>query len=193
MSNLGRYSEVVGLWLQGLALVVLMTAAGATRAGEPLSDSDLGRRVMVDYIVHFAHHLQWPLEVFNGTSAPFRICVMGDDDLVGPLQERFYRHRVQGRMAALEKVESDELMQARRCQIIVLDGVDSTSLLQAVAALEFFPVLTVSDADRFTVLGGMIQFTGNGRDMALQLNKTRLDRAELKMGSSMFRLTRQLK
>lgn len=148
---------------------------------------------MVDYIVHFAHHLQWPVEVFTGTGAPFRICVMGDDELVAPLQERFHRHRVQGRMAELEKVKDGELIRARSCQIVILDDMDNASLLQAVGALEFFPVLTVSDAERFAVLGGMVQFAGNGANMALQLNKTRLDRAELKMGNSLFRVGRELK
>ncbi|MFD1215651.1 MULTISPECIES: YfiR family protein [Microbulbifer] len=160
------------------------------RAAGQLSDTELGRRVMVDYIVHFAHHLQWPVEVFTGTGARFRICVMGDDELVAPLRKRFHRHRVQGRMAELEKVKDGELIYARSCQIVIMDNLDSTSLLQTVGALEFFPVLTVSDAERFAVIGGMVQFAGQGANMALQLNKTRLDRAELKMGNSLFRVSR---
>ncbi|WP_255463433.1 YfiR family protein [Microbulbifer sp. YPW1] len=175
-----------------LTLCVLLSPSLRAEASGHLSDTDLGRKVMVDYIVHFAHHLQWPIEVFSGAGAPFRICVMGDDELVAPLTARLHRHRVQGRMVALERVNDGEMLRARSCQIVVMGDMDAERMAKAVGALEFFPVLTVSDVNRFAILGGMVEFAGSGADMALQLNKTRLDRAELKMGNSLFRLSRQV-
>lgn len=177
----------------GLVLFFILLPQPSARAqAEQLSDTDLGRKVMVDYIVHFAHHLQWPIDVFNGANAPFRICVMGDDELVAPLTARLHHHRIRGRMASLERVNDGEMLRARRCQIVVMGDMGAERLAQAVGALEFFPVLTVSDVRRFANLGGMVEFAGSGANMALQLNKTRLDRAELKMGNSLFRLGRQV-
>ncbi|WP_299596205.1 YfiR family protein [uncultured Microbulbifer sp.] len=175
-----------------LPCLLLMGASARAEASEHLSDTDLGRKVMVDYIVHFAHHLQWPIEVFSGTGAPFRICVMGGDELVAPLTARLHRHRVQGRMVELERVNDGEMLRARSCQIVVMGDMEAERMAEAVGALEFFPVLTVSDVHRFAVLGGMVEFAVSGASMALQLNKTRLDRAELKMGNSLFRLSRQV-
>ena len=178
-----------------LPFLILFIASGVparAAASEHLSDTDLGRKVMVDYIVHFAHHLQWPIEVFNGTGAPFRICVMGGDELVAPLTARLHRHRIQGRMVELERVNDGEMIRARSCQIMVMGDMGAEQLAEAVGALEFFPVLTVSDVRRFAALGGMVEFAGSGANLALQLNKTRLDRAELKMGNSLFRLSRQV-
>ena len=175
-----------------MALLFLSVTVALPAQAEEGRRGDVRREVMVDYIVHFAHHLQWPIEVFSGTGAPFRICVMGEDQLVAPLNERLRRHRIQGRMVALEKVNGGELMRARKCQIVVMAGMDRDSLSKAISALEFFPVLTVSDQERFVLLGGMVEFAGSGSSMALQLNKTRLDRAELKEGSSLFRLSRQI-
>ncbi|WP_226663390.1 YfiR family protein [Microbulbifer aggregans] len=157
-----------------------------------VSDTDTGRQVMVDYIVHFAHHVQWPIEVFNGTGAPFRICLMGEVEVAALLIERMQHRRIQGRMVAVEKISKGEIMRARSCQIVVMGGMDHVHLAEVVTALEFFPVLTISDESRFAVLGGMIEFAGSGASMALQLNKTRLDRAELKVGNSLFRLSRQV-
>ncbi|WGL16218.1 YfiR family protein [Microbulbifer bruguierae] len=176
-----------------LLLVVVSLTLPRAEARELLSDTDLGRKVMVDYIVHFAHHLQWPIEVFNGADAPFRICLMGGGELVEPLTSRMHRHRVQGRMVAVEQVNDGEMIRARRCQIVVMGSeMEPERLMQAVGALEFFPVLTVSAISRFAALGGMVEFAGSGANMALQLNKTRLDRAELNMGNSLFRLSRQV-
>ena len=175
-----------------LPLLFLAVAPARAEASGHLSDSDLGRKVMVDYIVHFAHHVQWPIEVFSGTGAPFRICLMGSDELVAPLTARFHRHRIQGRMVELERVNDGEMLRARRCQIMVMGDMGAEQMAAAVGALEFFPVLTVSDINRFALLGGMVEFAGSGANMALQLNKTRLDRAELKVGSSLFRLSRQV-
>ncbi|WP_246068396.1 YfiR family protein [Microbulbifer harenosus] len=177
----------------GLMLFLfLLPQLPAGAHAEQLSDTDLGRKVMVDYIVHFAHHLQWPIDVFNGASAPFRICVMGENELVAPLTARLHHHRIQGRMASLERVNDGEMLRARRCQIVVMGDMGAERLAQAVGALEFFPVLTVSDVRRFANLGGMVEFAGSGANLALQLNKTRLDRAELKMGNSLFRLSREI-
>jgi len=180
--------DLLGLVLLHLAALLIVVLATSAQAAPLLSDSAAGRRVMVDYIVHFAHHVQWPIEVFSGTGAPFRICVMGGDEMRDPLAERLSHHRVAGRPVALERVAMGELMRARSCQILVLGTMERASLVKAVGALEFFPVLTVSDADRFAATGGIVGFTGSGDHMALQLNKTMLDRAELKMGDSLFRL-----
>ncbi|MBB3059701.1 YfiR family protein [Microbulbifer rhizosphaerae] len=185
------YLRISGLVLLHLTVLLAAVAATGSRAATLLSDSEAGRRVMVDYIVHFAHHLQWPIQVFSGTDAPFRICVMGDDRLRGPLAKRLKHQRVNGRRVELEQVNMGELLRARSCQIVVLGNMERESLMKTVGALEFFPVLTISDIERFAAAGGIIGFTGNGDTIALQLNKTMLDRAELKMGNSLFRLSRE--
>ncbi|WP_346837387.1 YfiR family protein [Microbulbifer sp. SAOS-129_SWC] len=183
--------DTLGLALLHLTVLLFVVLATSVQAAPLLSDSAAGRRAMVDYIVHFAHHVQWPIEVFSGTDAPFRICLMGGDELRDPLAERLSHHRVAGREVELERVALGELIRARRCQILVLGEMKRSSLVKAVGALEFFPVLTVSDADRFAATGGIVGFTGYGNHVALQLNKTMLDRAELKMGDSLFRLGRK--
>lgn len=182
----------LALALSHLAVLLIVLGVTSVQASAQLSDSAVGRRVMVDYIVHFAYHLQWPIEAFTGTNAPFRICVMGGGSLHEPLGERLRHQRINGRMVAVESVNQGELMRARSCQIVVLGEMERSSLVKAVGALEFFPVLTVSDAERFAVTGGMIEFVESGGTVALQLNKTMLDRAELKMGNSLFRLSRKL-
>lgn len=185
---LGNFALV----LSHLAVLLIVVMATSAQASSRLSGSEAGRKVMVDYIVHFAYHLQWPIEAFSGTNAPFRICVMGENSLREPLAERLKHQRVNGRLVALEIVGEGELIRARSCQIVVLGQMERAKLLKAVGALEFFPVLTVSDTERFAATGGMIEFANRGGNVALQLNKTMLDRAELKMGDSLFRLSREV-
>lgn len=186
------YLNLLGLLLGHLAVLLMVVLATGLQASSHLSDSAAGRRVMVDYIVHFAHHLQWPIEVFSGTDAPFRICVMGGEQLLEPLAERLDRHRVGGRKVELESVDERETIRARSCQIVIFGAMERSKLLETIRSLEFFPVLTVSDADRFAATGGMVEFAGSGANIALQLNKTMLERAELKIGSSLFRLSREV-
>lgn len=190
--RLRSFLDLLGLALMHLAVLLIVVMATSAQASPLLSESAAGRQVMVDYIVHFAHHLQWPIEVFTGTDAPFRICIMGSDDLRGPLEERLAHHRVAGHQVALERVALTELTRARSCQILVMGSMERASMLKAVGALEFFPVLTVSDAERFAATGGIVGFIGSGDHVSLELNKTMLDRAELKMGDSLFRLSRKL-
>ncbi|MCX2781215.1 YfiR family protein [Microbulbifer thermotolerans] len=174
--------------LRSLVLLIAAMAVGV-QASPPLSRSETGRKVMVDYITHFAHHLQWPIEVFSGAGAPFRICVMEANALRDPLVARLKHQSINGRRVLVEAVEPDALRRARACQIVVLGEMAREDLLKVIRALEFFPVLTVSDVERFAMIGGMIEFASNGENLTLQFNKTMLDRAELKMGDSLFRLS----
>ncbi|BBM01999.1 hypothetical protein GL2_20730 [Microbulbifer sp. GL-2] len=169
-------------------LSLTLLATPVVQAAVNLSDTPLGRRVMVDYIVHFAYHLQWPVNAFANQSAPFKVCLMGGDSLGEPLAERFKNQRIDGRRVELEKIDLKDMLRARKCQIVVLGSMERNFLLKALVAVEFFPVLTVSDADSFAATGGMIEFADSGNEVALRMNKTMLEKAELKMGKSLFRL-----
>ncbi|WP_237055334.1 YfiR family protein [Microbulbifer sediminum] len=172
-----------------LLLLLVILSAGAAAAPSRLSDSEAGRRLMINYIIHFAHHLQWPIEVFTGTGAPFRICLLGQQELRAPLAEQLKYHRVDGRPVEVTELPPDEKLQARRCQILVLGRVSPDYWRELVLALEFFPVLTVSDTEGFIAAGGMIGFVRRGPQVAVRLNKTVFDRSDLRIGSSLFRLT----
>ncbi|QFT56286.1 YfiR family protein [Microbulbifer sp. THAF38] len=169
-------------------LLLSLLIAPLTQAAVHLSDTPLGRRVMVDYIVHFAYNLQWPVNAFDNYTAPFKVCLMGGDSLGETLAERFRNQRIDGRKVALEKIDFKDILRARKCQIVILGSMDRAHLLKALVTVEFFPVLTVSDADRFAATGGMIEFADSGGEVALRMNKTMLEKAELKMGNSLFRL-----
>ncbi|SDJ92310.1 YfiR family protein [Microbulbifer yueqingensis] len=181
----------IGHLLLLLVLQMLLSAPAAGAGGSTrLSDSEAGRRLMVNYIVHFAHHLQWPIEVFNGTGAPFRICVMGAEALTEPLTGQLKYHRVDGRAVEVRELAPDEKLEARRCQILVLGPIAPAQFRDLTLALEYFSVLTVSDVEGFTTAGGMIGFTGFGAGVSVSLNKTALDHSDLKIGNSLFRLTK---
>ncbi|WKD48876.1 YfiR family protein [Microbulbifer spongiae] len=173
-------------------LLLLSLTAPGVQAAVQLSETPLGRRVMVDYIVHFAYHLQWPVNAFDNRNAPFRVCLMGGDSLGEPLQERLRNQRIDGRRTEFEKVDLKQMLRARKCQIVVLGPMARANLLKALVALEYFPVLTVSDAERFAATGGMIEFADSGGEVAVRMNKTMLEKAELKMGTSLFRLGREV-
>ncbi|MFA0789077.1 YfiR family protein [Microbulbifer echini] len=174
------------------SLLLSVLIAPVALAAVNLSDTPLGRRVMVDYIVHFAYNLQWPVNAFDNHSAPFKVCLLGGDSLGETLAERFKNQRIDGRRVALERIDLKDILRARKCQIVVLGSMDRANLLKTLVTVEFFPVLTVSDAERFAVTGGMIEFADTNGEVALRMNKTMLEKAELKMGNSLFRLGRKM-
>ncbi|MFA0810989.1 YfiR family protein [Microbulbifer epialgicus] len=169
-------------------LFLTLLIGSGVQAAVYLSDTPLGRRVMVDYILHFAYNLQWPVNAFANHNAPFKVCLMGGGSLDEPLAERFKNQRIDGRRVELEKIDLKEMLRARKCQIVILGAMERANLLKILVAVEFFPVLTISDAKRFAATGGMIEFADRGGEVALRMNKTMLEKAELKMGNSLFRL-----
>lgn len=180
----------VRIFLAMCLLTVL--AAPGVGASPRLSETEAGREVMVNYIIHFAHHIQWPIEAFNGTAAPFRVCLIGDDQIRKPLWARLKHQSIDGRRASVETLAHGELRRARDCQVLLLLALPRADQLEIIGALQYFPVLTMSDSPRFAATGGMVEFAGSGGNVSLRLNKTMLERAELKTGTSLFRLTRHV-
>ncbi|WP_345548866.1 YfiR family protein [Microbulbifer aestuariivivens] len=157
-----------------------------------MSETEAGRQVMVNYIIHFAHHVQWPIEAFTGTGGPFRFCIIGEGSMREPLWARLKHQSIDGRRPLVETLEPGELRRARDCQVLLMQALPRVDQLEMIGAMQYFPVLTISDSPRFAAVGGMVEFAGSGAQVSLRLNQTMLERAELKTGTSLFRLARHM-
>lgn len=168
----------------------LILAFAAQPARASVSDSDTGRRLIVDYTMHMAHHVEWPLEVFVGTNAPFRICMMGQDFLGEALADRLKFHRVRQRKVELQYLAADDHRGARKCQILLVGERSPDGVAELARDLDFFPVLTISDMPKFANYGGMVGFVEQGSMVSLQFNKAQIRNADLKYSSSIARLAK---
>ena len=107
------------------------------------------------YLYNFGKFVRWPADP-NAATAPFTICILGDDPFGEKLSSLVANEAIQGRPIATKHLTS--AASADSCQIVFLGLTEQARLTKDLAELSRWPILTVSNLPGFLERGGMIQF-----------------------------------
>lgn len=164
-----------------LGLGLLQVTSVEAQAG--IADTQEGREIIGHYIYYFARNVDWPEATFKSSSSPFWVCVLGRDSLGLEVSDRLQKGRVGRHKIRLKYLSPDEPGGLRQCQIVFIDETYAHTIKEIIKPLDNLPILTVSDAEGFAAQGGMVGFVGRGKQVAMQLNRTVIERAQLKLGT----------
>jgi hypothetical protein len=111
------------------------------------------------------------------------VCVLGGDagTLAGIAGKVINGHPVQVRAVAT----SDE---ARACHVLFIPEVDTRRFVGVLRALQNAPVLTISEAEGFIDIGGMIGLVHLDNRLQFEVNLGVVQQAQLKASSNILRL-----
>ena len=141
-----------------LAAALLLVPAAMILAAPPTArarETALESAVKANYLYKFAPFVDWPPSAFANPSAPFVICIGGEDPFGQALDDAVRGQLLSGRRILVRRLASPA--SAGACQVLFIGktrGGQGAELLKAVAGK---PVLTVADQDR-GVTGAMIEF-----------------------------------
>ena len=138
------------------------------------------------FIYNFARFTQWP-DAWPA-SEPFVICVLGN--AVGDALERV----VKGRELAAHPIVVSRASPAgpnRGCHVLYLSGILAGQAGQLVAGLRDAPVLTISDIEGFTDVGGMAQLFFEHGQLRFSIKLDPVKRARLQISSKLLALAKQ--
>jgi hypothetical protein len=139
------------------------------------------------FIYNFAKFTEWPTAVVPAAE-PFVMCVVGDA-AVGRELERAVRARVlAGHSIAVFNVVRAE--PTRICHLLYVSGMTPGQAAQLVAGLRDLPVLTISDVEDFTELGGIAQFFFTHGQLRFSVQNESAKRARLKISSRLLALAK---
>jgi hypothetical protein len=137
------------------------------------------------FIYNFAKFTEWP-----GGAAPaqepFVLCVVGDA-AVGDALVR----AVQARMLAGQRLSVSFMAAGEpppNCRLLYISGVTARRATQLVAELRDVPVLTISDLEGFTELGGIARFFFDHGLLRFSVNIASAERAHLHISSRLLTL-----
>jgi hypothetical protein len=137
------------------------------------------------FIYNFALFTEWPVDVMPA-AAPFVLCVVGDA-AVGEALEQV----IKGRALAGHGMAVSHLAPAgaqRVCHVLYVSGVSATQAAELVARLHDGPVLTISDVEGFTELGGIAQFFFEDGRLRFRVQLVSAKRAHLQISSRLLAL-----
>jgi hypothetical protein len=174
---------------RGFAHVTRATIAVLLLIGVPVSGQDVTEPALkAAFIYNFALFTEWPADVVPA-AGPFVMCVLGDA-AVGDALER----QVKGRVLAGQGIAVSHLAPAapqRVCRVLYVSGVTAGQAAKLVAALGNVPVLTISDVDGFTELGGIAQFFFEHGQLRFSVDVGSAKRARLQISSRLLALAKR--
>lgn len=137
------------------------------------------------YIYNFAKFTEWP-PAAGPARATFVLCVVGDA-AVGEALVRAVKDRALGGVnLSVSLVTSGE--PPPTCRLLYISGVTAGRTAQLVGGLRGLPVLTISDLQGFTGLGGIARFFFHQGQLRFSVNIASAERAHLRISSRLLSL-----
>jgi hypothetical protein len=136
------------------------------------------------FLVNFMKYVEWPMP--RGSA---NICLFGRDSL-GPYLAAYEGRQVGGVELRVRRVSSPEQM--ADCHLLFVPETEEARFGAVLRWVGRQPILTVADAETFTREGGAIALVHADGRLQFDLNAEAFGRANLRPGSQMVRLARQV-
>jgi hypothetical protein len=179
--------------LAARALVLLRLAiAGLVLASvinRPASAQNVtGPALKAVFLYNFAKFTEWPRSA-SAPAGPFVMCVVGDAAVGDELERAVNGRAIAGRGIAVAQASS--AVPTRPCDVLYLSGIPAGQAAGLIANLKDTPVLTISDIDGFTKVGGIAQFFFEHGQLRFTVNVESAKRARLQISSRLLILEKR--
>jgi uncharacterized protein DUF4154 len=138
------------------------------------------------FIYNFAKFTEWPPDAAPAAE-PFVLCVLGDADVGEALAQTVKARVLAGRSMSVSLMTRGGL--SRKCHLLYVSGVTAAQAAQLLSGLRDEPVLTISDLESFTELGGIARFFFEYGQLRFSVNLESARRAHLQMSSKLMGLS----
>jgi hypothetical protein len=166
----------------GLSLIWMLLASVQAF---PQDTSPTEYQIKAAFIFNFAKFVQWPTKAIP-EKAPLVIGILGENPFHEDL-ERTIRSKIIDDHPLMVK-EFRLSSEATNCHILFISATEKSRLPEILAALKGTSVLTVSEVDKFTESGGMINFVQAGTKIRFEINNDAAANAGLKVSSKLMAL-----
>ncbi len=142
------------------------------------------------YLRHFAQFVVWPQNVLPA-GAPIVIGLVGDDPFGRAVDEVLAGKHANGHALIVRRLRWNDALTG--CHILFVSSSELEHLGAILAATRGLPVLTVSDFDRFTERGGMIELTAAEDRVRFDINTEAVAGAHLRISSKLLQVARAVR
>lgn len=175
--------------VRALVIVVACLATAITAAAQSPRAPEY--EVKAAFLYNFAKFVEWPPQAFTQSSAPLRICVLGQDPFGDTLSKIVQGKSISGRIIMNQRLQSTS--EARACHILFISRSDPEDLNKAIQSTRDLPVLTVGESDDFLAQGGVVNFVLEEDRVRFEINLRAAESHRLKLSSKLLAVARVVK
>ena len=178
-SRPGRFAAHLLILACG-AVFCLAAIRGAGAEASTLSET----QVKALFLFNFTKYVEWPESAFASPTAPLTIGLLGDTELAEPLRALVAGKTVNGHPIVIEdKITTDK---ATNCHILFLSAAEQKQLPALLPSLRGQPVLVVGEHEKFTRLGGIVNFGWRDKKVRLEINQNMAGESRLKLSAKLL-------
>jgi hypothetical protein len=138
------------------------------------------------FLFNFTQFVQWPTHAFKDPSSPLVIGVLGEDPFGSILNQTVTGEALENHSLVVERYSSID--DVKDCHILFISLTDRQDMRRALDKVKTRPILTVSDSEGFTRVGGMIRFYNEVGRTRLRINMEPVNESGLVISSKLLRL-----
>jgi len=166
-----------------IALLTLLVTARNSAAGEG------EYQIKAAMLYNFAKFVEWPADSFD-SDRRITFCIAGTSPLDGPIQQ-MQAKPVKARTVSIRQVTHSSNLAG--CQMLFIPHSEYPRLSLYLQQAKPYPVVTVSDLDRFIESGGIIGFHEEGSKIRFEINLDAAQKQRLKISSYLLNLARRVR
>ncbi len=169
-----------------ILMIILFSTHSAAQMGFTIYPSE--NQVKTKYLYNFARFVDWPDSVFPDAQTPITIGVIGKDPFGIDLNKAVEGKRIDDREFQIRRFDCIENI--AYCHILFVGSCDQMSQHQILDQFIDEPILTVGDANRFALDGGMINFIEVDQNVRFEINHEATKRAGLILSPRILKMAK---
>ena len=171
---------------RGLNLLVVLGLSLIADRGVAARPDPTEYRLKAAFLLNFARFVEWPPANFSENTTPLAVGILGEDPFGSILDQTLEGEEAQGRGLLVHRGRA--LEELPPCHVIFICRSEEKDLPEILARLRQRGVLTISEVDGFTEMGGMINFIEENQRIRFEVNQDTAEREALKISSKLLRL-----
>jgi len=162
-----------------VAGILLLTASGVW--AEPPGPTEY--EIKAACLYNFAKLIEWPDKAFASDKQPFSIGILGRDPFGTALERVIKGQTVRDREIAIRRKSG-----YTSCQLLFISSSEKENISRVLEFTEGRPIVTVSELEGFTELGGAIEFFIEENSVRFAINTDTIDRVGVELDPELVRV-----
>ncbi len=151
--------------------------------GEENDAISLENKIKAVFVYNFTKYIEW---VDDDTTDSFEIGIIGDSDIIFPLQEIAEKALVNKRK--IEVIHFQDIQDINSCNILYISASDADELRDILKKIDDRNILTISDSTGFALEGVAINFVIIDGKVKFEINISVINKTGLLVSSQLLRL-----
>lgn len=148
-------------------------------------------QIKAAFVFNFTQFVEWPAQSFSTPQSPAVIGIIGKDPFGNYLEETIAGETINKHPLVIQHFNTVE--EVTNCHILFVNINDKAKLQSIIEKLKGKSILTISDNNSFTKLGGMIRLYTRDDKINIQVNLEETKAGNLTISSKLLKLAEIVK